>query len=73
MITITCNKCSMESDNKNAFDCARFSYLDSRNYLCFIHLCKDCQVDLQKVEDKAFAEFLGEDEVRDWDRHDGIS
>jgi len=73
MITIQCNKCGKERDSGFAFDNTRFSYLDADNKLRWIHLCKCCQKDLQKVEDKAFAEFLGEDEIRDWDRHDGIN
>jgi len=72
MLTIKCNKCGKESDNKFEFDCARFSYTDADRILRFVHLCDDCQKDLQKVEDKAFAEFLGEKEIRNWDRHEGI-
>ena len=72
MITIKCDKCGKESDNKFAFDSARFSYVNADNKLRWIHLCKNCQNDLQKVEDKAFAEFLGEKEIRNWDRHEGI-
>ena len=73
MITIKCDKCGKESDNHFEFDCARFSYLDAGDTLHFIHLCTTCQKELQIVEDKAFAKFLGEDKIRDWDRHNGIN
>ena len=73
MITIECNNCGKESDNKHEFDCARFSYIDEEHTLRFIHLCTGCQKELQKAEEEMFAVFMGVPELRNWERHNGIN
>ena len=73
MITIKCDKCGKESDNHNEFDSARFSYIDGEHTLRWVHLCKECQKELQQVEEKAFATFMGEEGIRNWERHNGVN
>jgi hypothetical protein len=71
-ITIKCNKCGKESYNTYFFEEVSFSYLNKESQLRNIHLCSQCQKVLLDLTNATVAKFIGEESVRDWNRHKGV-
>ena len=71
-IEITCTKCGKKSSNQYWFR-SRFSFVYSDGTLNEnVHLCLSCQGELYQVKMETIAQFLGEEEVREWREYEGV-